>query len=647
MQAMAVSGSVQRRFPIGAEVQLQPGGGVHFRIWAPASPTAAIEFSVAHGHGGGAGSDVRLPLVPEDEGYFSGFCAEARPGQRYKIRLADGLFPDPASRFQPEGPHGPSEIVDPNAFAWTDHAWSGRPPNERIGYELHLGTFTPEGTWNAARAQLDELARLGVTFLEIMPLAEFPGRFGWGYDGVDLFAPSHLYGTPDDVRRFIDRAHALRLMVLLDVVYNHFGPDGNYLAHFSRDYGSRNYACEWGEALNFDGENSGPVREFFISNARYWIEEFHFDGLRFDATQQIFDRSPSPILRDISRTVRAANPGRALYLVGENEAQHARLARPESAGGAGLDALWNDDFHHAAMVAATGRTEAYYLDYRGTAQELVSAVKRGFLYQGQWYRWQEQRRGQPTFDLAPENFVIFLQNHDQVANALHGHRLHRLAGPAHCRALTALLLLAPSTPMLFQGQEFAASAPFLFFADHHPELARDVRAGRLKFLQQFRSIASEEAKGVPPDPAQERTFTRCKLDFAERERHAEVYRLHTDLIRLRREDPVFSRPGEIDGAVLSDRAFVLRYFSASAGDRLLLVNLGPELHYHPAPEPLLAPLENQAWRTLWSSESPQYDGYGTPALETSAGWILPAASTVVLQPDRAALPSHARLSEKN
>lgn len=638
---MAVTASsTQRRFPIGAEVQ--PDRGVHFRIWAPASATAAVEFSESE-------DSVRsgsFPLEREPDGYFSGRCPDARPGERYKIRLAHGLFPDPASRFQPEGPHGPSEIVDPRAFPWTDRAWHGRPSHERIGYEIHLGTFTPEGTWLAAQAQLDELARLGITFLEIMPLGEFPGRFGWGYDGVNLFAPSHLYGRPDDVRRFIDRAHALRLSVILDVVYNHFGPDGNYLGQFSRDYVSQNYACEWGEALNFDGENSGPVREFFLSNARYWIEEFHFDGLRFDATQQIFDRSPSPILGDISRAVRAAAPDRTLYLVGENEAQNAGLAGLESEGGCGLDALWNDDFHHAAMVAATGRTEAYYLDYRGTAQELVSAVKRGFLYQGQWYRWQGNRRGHPAFTLTPENFVIFLQNHDQVANALHGHRLHRLASPAHCRALTALLLLAPSTPMLFQGQEFAASAPFLFFADHPAELGGAVREGRLKFLRQFRSIASEEARDALPDPREERTFARCKLDFSERERHAPVYRLHADLIRLRREDPVFSEPGEIDGAVLSDRAFVLRYFS-TAGDRLLLVNLGPELHYHPAPEPLLAPMEGKGWRTLWSSESPLYDGYGTPPLETRDGWLLPAASAVVLQSgDSAALP-HARLGEKN
>ena len=638
---MAGSVSTQRRLPIGAEVQRE--GGVHFRVWAPASATVAIEFSPEEVDDNAA----LFPLEHESDGYFSGLCADARAGQRYKIRLANGVFPDPASRFQPEGPHGPSEIVDPEMFDWTDGAWRGRPAHERIGYELHLGTFTPEGTWAAALGQLEELARLGLTFIEIMPLAEFPGRFGWGYDGVNLFAPSHLYGPPDDVRRFINRAHELRLMVILDVVYNHFGPDGNYLAQFSRDYFSRNYSCEWGDALNFDGENSGPVREFFLSNARYWIEEFHFDGLRFDATQQIFDRSPSPILRDIIHALRAATPGRTLYLVGENEAQSASLARLESAGGCGLDALWNDDFHHAAMVAATGRTEAYYLDYRGTAQELISAVKRGFLYQGQWHRWQAHRRGHPAFELTPENFVIFLQNHDQVANALHGHRLHQLASPAHCRALTALLLLAPSTPMLFQGQEFGSSAPFLFFVDHHPELGRDVRAGRLRFLQQFRSIATDEAQDVPPDPGEERTFLRCKLDFAERERHAPTYRLHADLIRLRREDPVFSEPGEIDGAVLSDRAFVLRYFSAAAGDRLLLVNLGPELHYNPAPEPLLAPMEDQGWRTLWSSESPCYDGYGTPSLETRDGWILPAASAVVLQPDASPALPHARLSEKN
>lgn len=629
---------LKRRYPLGAEVGPE---AVHFRVWAPRSRTVGVELY--------AGNSERVKdvvvLRAEGEGYFSGGTAAATTGTRYRFRLDHGVFPDPAARFQPEGPHGPSMVVNPE-FAWTDGGWRGRPRRELVLYEMHLGTFTPEGTWAAARAQLPELARLGITALEIMPIAEMPGKFGWGYDGVNLFAPTRLYGSPDEVRGFVNRAHELGLVVILDVVYNHLGPDGNYLTQFSTDYFS-SAASEWGDAINFDGENSGPVREYYRMNAAYWIDEYHFDGLRLDATHQIFDRSEPSIIAEIAAAARAAAPGRQIYLVGENEAQQSRMLRSATAGGDGLDAVWNDDFHHAAIVAATGKSECYYLDYRGSPQEFISAAKYGFLYQGSWYGWQQKRRGTPAFDLTPENFVIFLQNHDQLANTLLGLRLHQLTSPGRYRALTALSLLQPATPLLFQGQEFCASTPFHYFADHHDELRPLIREGRRKFLSQFRSIASPGTADLLPDPADPATFARSKINLAERERHAGAYRLHADLLRLRREDPTLRAPARLDGAVLGPEAFVLRSFSADGHDRLLLVNLGRELYLQPAPEPLLAPLEGQGWSLLWSSEDPEYGGAGTPEIETRANWIVPGHAAVVLRPsDDPQLP-HARLTEKD
>ncbi len=618
---------------MGAEVVRDQG--VHFRAWAPRRKKVEVVLEGRREPTSDAAL-LALELTPEKGGYFSGLAAAAAAGTRYRYRLDDGpdLYPDPASRFQPHGPHGPSEVVDPERFRWTDAGWRGPSLEGQVIYEMHVGTFTREGTWEAAGRELAALASLGITVLELMPVAEFPGRFGWGYDGVDLFAPTHLYGEPDDFRRFVDRAHAAGLAVILDVVYNHLGPDGNYLRQFSGDYFTDRHPNEWGEAINFDGGHSTPVREFFISNAGYWIEEFHLDGLRLDATQTIYDNSSEHVLAAISRRAREAARGRSLLLVAENEAQEARLVRPREQGGYGLDALWNDDFHHSAVVAVAGRNEAYYTDYRGTPQELISAVKWGYLYQGQRYRWQHRRRGEPTFGLPPATFVLYLQNHDQIANSAFGRRLHQLTSPGRHRAATALLLLAPGTPMLFQGQEFSASSPFLFFADHRPDLAEMVQRGRARFLAQFPSIAEPVIQSLLAAPADPATFERSKLDQSEREHHAEAYALHRDLLKLRREDPVFraQRQGSVDGAVLGHEAFVLRFFGDGGDDRLLLVNLGRDLELDPAPEPLLAPPEGMGWRTLWSSEDPAYGGAGTGPLETGNGWRLPGHAAVVMRP---------------
>jgi maltooligosyltrehalose trehalohydrolase len=613
---------VLRRLPIGAEVQRD--GRTHFRVWAPRRRTVEVVLEDL--------SRRAFPLQLEQGGYFSGF-APAAAGTRYRFRL-DGeakLYPDPASRFQLDGPHGPSQIVDPAAFAWTDRGWRGVSLPGLVLYEMHIGTFTPEGTWEAAERQLPELNDAGISVLEIMPLADFAGRFGWGYDGVNLFAPTRLYGSPDDVRRFIDRAHSLGMGVLLDVVYNHLGPDGNYLGQFSNDYVTNRYKTDWGAALNYDGPNSGPVREYVTVNARYWIEEFHFDGLRLDATQNIYDSSEEHILKAISRSVREAANGRDVILVAENEPQQIQLVRPPEEGGYGFDAVWNDDFHHTARVALTGRTEAYFSDYRGAPQELISTVKHGFLYQGQHYRWQKKRRGSRTTAVPPPAFVNFLANHDQLANT-GGKRLWQRASPGRHRALTALLLLSPGTPMLFQGQEFASSRPFVYFADHKPELASVVYKGRKAFMAQFPSMATPAMQECIPDPADPATFACCKLDFAEREQHADLYTLHRDLLRLRREDPVIraQRSGGVDGAVLSSHAFVLRYFGDDGDDRLLLINLGTDVLLAPMPEPLLAPDEGRGWEVLWSSEDPRYGGDSAVTEEREDGWRLPGESAAVM-----------------
>lgn len=618
-----------RKYPIGVEVvaHSEPVPGVHARVWAPAANSVEL-VSESPENG-----PVAFPLDPEGDGYFSGLVPGLGAGSLYRYRLDGGeAFPDPASRFQPSGPHGPSMVVDPGAYQWTDDEWPGVTIDGQVMYELHIGTFTRSGTYRSAIDRLPDLVDLGVTAIEVMPLADFTGNFGWGYDGVNLFAPTRLYGGPDDLRAFVDAAHRLELGVILDVVYNHFGPDGNYISKFSPRYFS-DKRTEWGDALNFDGDDARPVREFFVTNARYWIDEFHFDGLRFDATQQIFDASTPNIMTEIAVAARDAAGPRKTILVAENEPQRATLLRPRETGGSELDALWNDDFHHAARVALTGRSEAYYEGYRGAPQEFVSAAKYGFLYQGQWYEWQHHRRGTPALDLAPKRFVTFIQNHDQVANTARGRRVHEETSPGRLRAMTALLLLAPQTPMLFQGQEFAASAPFLYFADHGDDLAALVREGRTKFVSQFPSTASAEGRGLVPDPADSWTFVRCKLDWSERRKHAAVLSLHRDLIRLRREDPVLraQRPRALDGAVLNEHAFLLRFFGERDGDRLLVVNLGARFHADPLAEPLAAPPLDGSWTTIFSTEAPAYGGPGTPPIDTDDGaWWIPPECALLL-----------------
>ena len=622
--------NVQRRYPIGAE--LIGNGRAHFRIWAPKAKRleVAIEGNFAE-------------LEPEPDGYFSG-STEANAGTLYRFRLnGEGdLYPDPASRYQPKGPHGPSSVVDHTQFRWNDSDWKGVTLPGQIMYEMHIGTFTPEGTWRAAAEKLPVLKNDGITLVEMMPIADFPGRFGWGYDGVNLFAPCHLYGSPDDLRFFIDRAHALGLGVILDVVYNHFGPDGNYLGVFSDDYINRERPNEWGDCINFDARNSGPVREFFITNGRYWIDEFHFDGFRFDATQSIHDESDEYIVGAIGRAAREAAGERAILLVAENEPQEPKLIKPRSEGGDDLDALWNDDWHHSALVALTGNREAYFTDYYGNPQEFISAAKYGYLFQGQPYVWQEAPRGNSARGAAPQAFVAFIENHDQVANTAFGERVRFLTSPGRYRAMVALLLLGPWTPLLFQGQEFGAASAFRYFTDvGDDELKEAIRKGRFEFLAQFPSVAAPNVQARLPVPHHASTFEGCRLDWSEREKYPQLYALHRDLIQLRKTDPRFRevKPNGVDGAVLGTRAFVLRYFADKAEDeRLLLVNFGKQTTFSPAPEPLLAPPDDYEWHTMWTSEAPEYGGIGMLPVAKEIGWTLFAEAAVALRARRMTRP---------
>ena len=615
--------STSRQFPIGAEPSAE---GTHFRVWAPRAGSVSIVF--------GPGELPPLELIAEGDGYHSGLAADAAPGMGYRIRLdgASAPWPDPASRFQPDGPRGPSQIVDAGEFVWHDGAWPGIALPGSVLYEMHIGTFTAAGTWDAAAAELAELAELGVTAIELMPVAEFPGRFGWSYDAANLFAPSHRYGTPDAVRRFVDEAHRVGLGVILDLVYNHLGAVGEALLEpFSEDYfcaGTRTNGAGRSTSTTFD---SGPVREFFVANLQYWIAEYHLDGARIDATQAFFDDSPQHILLELARAGRAAAPDRQVLLVGESEPQQASLLRSADQGGCELDALWSDDFHHAAMVCLSGRSEAYYRDYDGTAEEFAAAAKWGYLYQGQRYSWQSGPRGSPALEIRPERFVHFLQNHDQVANSARGARIYEFSSPGRLRAMTALWLLMPETPLLFQGQEFASSAPFLYFNDSPPDEAEGVAAGCAKFLAQFPSYALPEIQAALPDPADPANFERCKLDFGERESHEEVYALHRDLLRLRRE-LAGHEPTRLEVATIGPQALVLRYYPFDMRTRLLVVNLGADIRRPSLAQPLLAPPAGAKWSLAWSSDAPRYGGSGTPALDTPEGWRIPGETAVLLVP---------------
>jgi len=467
---------------------------------------------------------------------------EAAPaGTRYRFRIDDGQeVPDPASRYNPEDVHGPSEVIDPNAFDWRDGSWRGLPWEEAVLYEVHVGTFSPEGTFAGVEARLDYLSGLGVTAIELMPVADFPGKRGWGYDGVLPFAPEAAYGRPEDFKRLVAQAHARGLMVMLDVVYNHFGPEGNYLHAYAKSFFTERHHTPWGAAINFDDAASRNVREFFIHNALYWLEEFHLDGLRLDAVHAIADDSRPDILVELAERVRAG-PGaaREIHLVLENDRNQSRyLVRTDAGRARWHTAQWNDDIHHAFHVLLTGESDGYYADYaERPAWSLGRCLAEGYAQQGEPSGFREgHTRGEPSVHLPPSAFVSLLQTHDQVGNRALGERLCMLAPEAALRAATVAWLLAPPPPMLFMGEEYAATTPFLFFCDFGPELAAAVTAGRRKEFAGFARFRDPAAQAQIPDPNDAATFARSRLDWTclDHEPHAGWLALYRELLALRR-----------------------------------------------------------------------------------------------------------------
>jgi maltooligosyltrehalose trehalohydrolase len=500
--------------PFGAAVL--PEGGVRFRLWAPAQervrllldePGAAIEM------GRGAG------------GWFGHTAAEAAPGTPYRFELANGMaVPDPASRAQARDVHGPSVVVAPRSYRWKHPEWRGRPWRETVLYEAHTGCFTPEGSFEGTRRKLDHLAALGVTALELMPIAEFEGERNWGYDGVLQFAPHRSYGAPDDLKRLVDEAHERELMVFLDVVYNHFGPSGNYLHLYAPHFFTERHHTPWGAGINFDGPESRPVRDFFVHNALYWLEEYRLDGLRLDAVHAIADDRRPDILTELGETVRARlEPDRHVHLVLENDANaSSRLRRDRRARAPGYDAQWNDDMHHAAHVLLTGEAHGYYADYvDDPAAKLARALAEGFAYQGERSRHRDDApRGEPSAALPTIAFVDFLQNHDQVGNRAFGERLASLVSEEAVTAATAVLLLSPHIPMLFMGEEWGTRTPFQFFCDFRGNLAAAVRDGRRREFARFPEFQDPATRDRIPDPNSPVTYERSRLDWRELDRDA-------------------------------------------------------------------------------------------------------------------------------
>jgi maltooligosyltrehalose trehalohydrolase len=625
---------MSRRYAVGAE--WQPPAGTSFRLWAPDRGTVSV---VVEGDG-------EYPLERDSDGYFSALIDVARPGTRYRFRLdgKDELLSDPASRFQPEGLDGPSEVTDGQAFRWTDDDWHGLSHKGQVLYEMHIGTFTHEGTWSAALEHLPKLNLLGITAIELLPVAEFQGSFGWGYDSVLQYAPSRLYGAPDDFKRFVNDAHKLGIGVLIDVVYNHFGA-GDRFEEFTPQYFRTGAPEEWGRPVNFDPVTGSGAREYFVENVEYWVEEFHVDGFRIDAAHALSDQSDEHIIAEIVRRARRVAGDRGLFIISEDEPQQAHLARAPERHGFGVDAIWNEDFHHVAMVTATGRKEAYQHDHSGTPQELIATAKYGFLFQGQRYDWQDKARGTNARDLGPEQFVHYLQNHDQVANTATGGRFWQRVSPARARTLTTLFLLMPQTPMLFQGQEFAASTPFFYFLDRHGDLAAKVKEGRDQFLQQFPSLRDRRVEQRLPPPHDRATFERCKLNWTDYDRNESVVTLHHDLIAMRRTVPAFVRQpsavkGELDGAVIAAEALILRYYDDRGSDRLLAVNLGPDLPVRSIADPLTAPPDGKEWFLEWSSEVPRYGGEGQREIDMTQRWTFPSETALIfaLRPARPPKP---------
>ena len=565
-------GDGRRVFHRAHGAEIRPEGGVRFRLWAPAHERIFLSLEP---------EGRLLPMSSAGEGWHELVLDEAAAGTLYRFALPDGLkVPDPASRFQPQDAHGPSEVIDAAAYRWTDLGWRGRPWHEAVLYELHIGAFTEEGTFRAAIGRLDHLARLGVTALEIMPVADFPGRWNWGYDGVLPYAPDSTYGRPEDFKALIEAAHQRGLMVLLDVVYNHFGPDGNYLSTYAPGFFTKRHKTPWGDAINYDGKHAKPVREFIIENALYWIEEFNLDGLRLDAVDAIVDDSPKHVLDELAERVHAKIGDRRVHLVLENFYNEARrLARGADGKPLYYTAQWNDDVHHVLHAASTGEDRGYYADYIGDIQKLGRALTEGFVFQGEMMAYRGEPRGEPSASLPPTAFIAFIQNHDQVGNRAFGERITAIAKPEAVRAVAAVYLLLPQIPMLFMGEEWAASQAFPFFCDFVGELADAVRKGRRKEFAKFPEFKDEKVRARIPDPQAEATFASAKLNWDETatEPHAAWLEWYRRLLAVRRAE-IAPRLAAIGGdaarfELIGEEAVLVRWRLGGGEELALAANL--------------------------------------------------------------------------
>jgi maltooligosyltrehalose trehalohydrolase len=566
-------------------------------------------------------------MTSRGDGRFELHVQGIGAGQRYAFRLDGGdARPDPYSRRQPDGVHGPSEVVDPASFAWSDQDWTGLTRDGLVIYELHVGTMTPQGTFLALIDELPALARLGVNAIELMPVAQCPGERNWGYDGVDLFAPYAAYGTPDDLRRLVDAAHGHGLGVILDVVYNHLGPEGNYLGAFASQYFSEVHHTAWGAGLNWDGPDSAWVRRFAIDNACHWIGEYHIDGLRLDATHAIIDDSPVHLVAELTEQVRAVAAPRNVVVFAEDGRHEIARARPVSANGDGTDGIWADDFHHELRVLLTSARENYFAGYEGTTTGIAAAINTGF---GPVTHAMDVTR---TTEADPAGaFVFCIQNHDQVGNRPFGERLHHEVNAGRYAVASAILLFAPQTPLLFMGQEFAAPSPFLYFTDHPEPLGALVTEGRRSEFAGFRAFHDPDLRDTIPDPQADSTFLASKLRLDERERHAGTWQLYRDLLALRRDDPVFrhtDRSTTRASAVTAQVIAVHRWHRD--GHRLLLANFGMEIGLD---LDTLAGLDlpaSDTWAPLLATSDERYGGSGrAPALD-GASITLPARTAVIL-----------------
>lgn len=566
-------------------------GGVRYRTWAPASQR--VETVIFDSPGTVART---VSLGREADGYFSALDPAGRAGDRYKYRLDGQEWPDPAARFAPDGVHGAAEVIDPNDYAWQDEGWKPPPVSELIIYELHLGTFTPEGTFRAAIAKLDHLVDLGVTALEIMPVADFAGQRNWGYDGVLLYAPARVYGRPNDFRALVNAAHARGLAVILDVVYNHLGPDGNYLGCYSREYFNPEHKTPWGDAFNFERK---PVRDFFVENSGYWQREFHVDGFRLDATHAILDTSEKHVLAEIAELVHSSGG----FVAAEDERNDVQLLWPPTKGGVGLDAIWADDFHHVVRVMLTGQDEGYYRSYEGTVQELAATLEHGWLFEGETRARQQHGQPAQAGELPLEAFILCITNHDQIGNHAFGTRLNGLVSPAAFRAASALLCLVPYTPLLLMGQEWAASTPFRYFTDHEPQLGRRVTEGRRSEFRGFAAFRDPVARARIPDPQAGSTFRQSKLRWEEisEGHHAATLLLYKEFLKVRRASLAPRDRATVRVLVPGDGIIQLLFGGSGAEHHLVLIDLIGG-HAMPALEPA------HAWEPILCSNERRFGG---------------------------------------